>query len=484
MAPFQRSKAVVAVEIGDDFVKVLRADPAGGGIGLSRIAVQAVSEDGPSVAAFLSETLARLPRDVCIVGCLPRRQVNLRMIELPSTDPAEIADMVDLQAGKQTPYSKEEILFDYRITGSPREGYSRVMLVIVQRSALRHHFNVLEEAGIVVERMSVSSEGLGQWCAAALDKVPANEAVAVLDMDADASDLVVIEGGGLAFTRSLRIGAARLFDDRGEESRKLAREIRQSLAVYRGEGGVAVSRLVLTGAGFSLEDTARRLEEDLQIAVDRQNSLSVARRLPEDIPMRAEPFRAVSVTALVGIALGPTALEFDLMPDPVRMRRDLTEKAHSLTSFGMLVMGLLMVVSMLATLKLLFRQGELDRLDGQSRLQAPRVREVQRMIDVIEVVKKRAGLRASSFRVLSALHPLVPADVVLFDAIARDVARDSPGRIELRGVAQSRQDIRLLVNRMEQSDLFRDVQESGTRMDRQSQKFVFQVQCQIEGGGA
>jgi Tfp pilus assembly PilM family ATPase len=366
MAPFQRVRPVVAVEIGDEFVKVLRSDASGGGVGLSRIALSEVGEGGPSVPDFLAKELSNLPKNVSIIGCLPRRQVNLRMIELPSTDPAEIADMIDLQAGKQTPYSKEEVQFDYRITGSPREGYSRVMLVIIQRSALRHHFNLLEEAGIRVDRMSVSSEGLAQWCVTALASTPNDEAVGVLDMDSDSSDLVVIEQGGVSFTRSLRIGARQFSESRGEWSQKLAREIRQSLAVYRGEGGGRdVARLVLTGAGFGLEDSAHRLEEELQIAVDRKNSLSVARRLPDSVPMRDERFRDVSITSLLGMVLDPMALEFDLMPDPVRMRRNLTVKAHNLASFGMLLMGALIALSMLTTLKLLFRDSVLKGLEKE-----------------------------------------------------------------------------------------------------------------------
>jgi len=480
MAPFKRKGPVVAIEIGDEVIKVLRAEPAGGGVSLSQISLAETAEDGKAVVAFLSKAVGRVSRKVTVVACLPRSQVNLRMLELPSTDPAEIADMVDLQAGKQTPYSREEVLFDYKITGSPREGYSRVMLVIVQRSALRHHFNLFEEAGIDVDRMSVSSEGIGQWCNAALGTIPSNEAVAVLDVDSESSDLIVVSGGAVVFTRNLRIGARQLQQDRGGAARRLAREIRQSLAAYSGDGdGPGASRLVLTGAGFGLEDTAQRLEEDLQFAVDRKNSLSPARKLPESIPMRDERFGGVSIAALLGIALAAGSLELDLMPDPVRMRRDLTARAHTLASFGMLVMAVLMALSMLAVLKLMTRYRETEELVNRSRRLDPRVEQVDRMDAVVKAVRARRALRETTFNILEALHPLVPRDVLL-DSVARETAARSPGRITLRGVAGTRQDIRLLVNRLEQSPLFRDVQESGTRMDRVTGKFTFQVQCRIE----
>ena len=148
----------VIVEIGNDWLKMMQSAPSRGGVAVSKLCVENFGSSGADLAKLISRSIkqykfSRMP----VIACLPRQAVNLRMLELPSTDPHEIADMVDLQVGKQTPYSKDEIVSDYKILGSGRSGYSRVMLVIVQRGVLRQRFSVLEEAGVEVQRMSVSS---------------------------------------------------------------------------------------------------------------------------------------------------------------------------------------------------------------------------------------------------------------------------------------------------------------------------------------
>ena len=44
---------------------------------------------------------------------------------------------IDLQAGRHTPFSREEILMDYLNIGTYRKNYTEVLLVIVNSNAVR-----------------------------------------------------------------------------------------------------------------------------------------------------------------------------------------------------------------------------------------------------------------------------------------------------------------------------------------------------------
>ena len=187
-------RPVVVVEIGSDWFKIIQAESSRTGLTLSRVHVEKFGAVGSVLArgiagAYKKHRFARIP----VLACLPRQMANIRVIDLPSTQPAEITDMVDLQAAKQTPYSREEIVFDYRIVGGGREGYTRVMLAIVQRSVLRQRFSLLEEAGLEVEGMSISSEGVFNW--ARREVAPTDsDTVAILDVDSFYADFIVIAG--------------------------------------------------------------------------------------------------------------------------------------------------------------------------------------------------------------------------------------------------------------------------------------------------
>jgi len=166
MADIRKSyarKTGVAVEIGSDWLKIVQAEPGRRGVGVSKITLEPF--DPAASTSTLAQMLANALRrerfaKVPVTAILPRQMVNVRMLELPSTDFDEIHDMVDLQIGKQTPYSRDEIVSGYRLVRSVREGYSRVLLAIIQRTTLRQRYHVFEEAGVEVDRMTVSTEGV------------------------------------------------------------------------------------------------------------------------------------------------------------------------------------------------------------------------------------------------------------------------------------------------------------------------------------
>ena len=66
--------------------------------------------------------------------------------------------MVSLQVGKQTPYSRDEIIFTYKMIGVSTAGYTKVMLVIARRNLVNARVEVLQKAGIEVEKVTMSSE--------------------------------------------------------------------------------------------------------------------------------------------------------------------------------------------------------------------------------------------------------------------------------------------------------------------------------------
>src|SRR3989338_9067091 len=98
-----------------------------------------------------------------VIACIPRHLVTVRILEFPSTNPKDIRDMVSLQVGKQNPYSKEEIIYAYKTVSVAKEGYTKVMLVIARRNLVNARVEVLQKAGIEVEKVAMSSEGLFLW---------------------------------------------------------------------------------------------------------------------------------------------------------------------------------------------------------------------------------------------------------------------------------------------------------------------------------
>jgi len=421
-------------------------------------------------AALKKGRFAKVP----VIGCLPRQMVNVRMLELPSTDRDEITDMVDLQVGKQTPYSKDEIVFDYRVVGLGRTGYTRVMLNIVQRSVIRERFHVLEEAGVEVERMSTSSEGIFNWCVRAL---PKRSAVAVLDVDSSCSDLTVMVNGVLVFTKSIQVGANLLLKNFEQWKEKLSIEVRRLLEACQGElPGVKVGQLLVAGAGVNVKGLAKGLEADLGSSVEEIDSLKVAKKMPKKPSLGDSRYAAVSLTPLIGMALDPAGLQFNLVPDSVTLRKNLENRARHLTVLSMLVMTALVSTSMYAAVKMHLQTRRLGVLADNLSETTPRVNELKRMRDVIGVVNGRRDRTFTAANLFSVLHPLVP-EGVLFDSIEFDVAKEKD-QVRLDGVSKTNPAVRALVGNLEESPLFKDARQVQTKMEKKM--YRFQVVCSVE----
>jgi Tfp pilus assembly PilM family ATPase len=442
----------------------MQAEPARGGVSVSRLHLQKFDEADSRLAEALSAARRELKVSrVPVIACLPRQMVNVRMLELPSTDPVEIADMVDLQSGRQTPYSQAEIVSDYRVVGSSREGYTRVMLAIVQRSLLRQRFHLLEEAGVDVDSMSISSEGLLNWCVRALPPGGKDGAAdVVLDVDSFYTDLMVVANGVLIFTRSILVGANQLLGEYEKWKEKFAREVRRSLEICRGETpGLNADRLVITGAGARVEGLEEFLGGELGMRAQVRDSVSDARRMPNKPSPASDPYRVVSLTPLLGMAMAPDELAFNLVPDSVRTRKGLALKARSMAWLGILLMAALVSFSVYVSVKYVLKQGRLNRLRAEIARTEPAVQRMQHMQSIIRVVRRRQAPEFAAIKLLVELRRLTPGDPgdLVFDSVSVDAER---GQLLLSGSGTSRRLILDLAGAMEGSPLFEAVRESGT----------------------
>lgn len=471
------------VDVGNDWLKIAVAEPTRPAprvtrLYLAKLGPASTPSSGLVVDAIRDMKISGVP----VIACLPRQVVNIRNLELPSTDAAEIADMVDLQAGKLTPYSKDEIVYDYRVLGKGREGYSRVMLVIVQRSVLREKYQLLEEAGLTVGRMSVSTEGLLNWAASFPGAADAGT-LALLDVDSFYTELAVVRDGVLVFSRSILIGANQLVAGDEQATAKLMEEARRSLDICRSEHhGVAPDRVLATGAAVRIEGIDRRLGEALDLPCESADPVEALSSLPETPSLGSEEYRPVSLTPLVGMALSPDSLQFDLVPDTVTLKRNLVDKARALTTLGILVMAALLSASLYGSGRYLAGGGRLKSLRAECEKTLPAVQRINRMQEIIDVVEKRQGRRMSSLVVLAELQQCRLPGV---DVQSANMVLEKGGGETGFVIGAMTADVRLItafVQRLEQSPLFVGAKESGMRKDPASGKFRFQVAGSLEGG--
>lgn len=468
----------MAVEIGRDWLKIAEGSRAGRGVVFTRLQLERIDEETAGMASNVSAACRdlKLGREP-VVLVLPRHMVTVRILKLPSTDPAEIADMVDLQIGRQSPYSRDEILVDYRILGVEPEGYTRVLLAMAQRAPVRARVAMLEEAGLDVERVCISSEGLYGWLGEEALDGGTGRGVAVLELDSGFAEVCVSVNRGVVFSRSIQTGVQALQGKPGGRFDGLAGEVKRCLDACRVDyPGLEFDRLLVTGAGPRVDGLAAELQSRIGMPVEAVDVLERIRRSPPSVALKEEPYRAVSLTALVGIIMAPASLELDLMPETVAQRKRLVTRSRSMTQFGALLMTCTVGLSLMGTLSLLFRHERLEALAAAKAVGEEGVKRIERARAVVRLVRDRQGRDRQTLSVLAEVQR-ARVDNVYLSQVDIDQERR---RANLAGTGGSMGDVRAFVNNLDRSPLLRNVTPGSTTRDREG-RFSFQVSCELEG---
>ncbi len=466
-------KEALFIEIGNDWIKMIQAETGKGGVTISKAHLEPL-DSGVDIADNLAAALKHKKfSSLPVLACLPRQAVNVRLLELPSTDSTEIADMVDLQIGRQTPYSRDEILSDYRELGRSRQGtYTRIMLAIVQRSVVRERFYEIENANLDVQRMGVSSEGVLTWFLHRTRSENHDKAMAVVDVDSFYTQVLVVHHEKVVFTKSILVGAKQLLENRDESFEQFGQEVQSALQSCQEEhrDGEIVS-VTVSGAGVHVDGLAEALGSSLSLPCENADCLSDV-KLSKGVGDLADArYATASLSGLIGMALKPSALEFNLVPDVVSMRKTLMESARATSALASLIMLAMVSASLYAVLACAFRANHVKGLKQEVALSQPDVVKVERMIEVIREAGDRQDSRFSPVNLFPAIHSCVPKDVY-FETVDIDQAGM---KIAMAGTASARKDIRELIRLLEESELFANVAEDGRVTMDQEKRFKFRV---------
>jgi hypothetical protein len=463
-------KTVVAIEPGNEWFKLVQVTRGRDGLKVDKVVLKRAEEveslAGPDfLKAIGIPELAGAP----VIACLPRQMVNVRLFDLPSGDLEEIADMVDLQIARQTPYSRDEIVFDYRLFKSEKEGYTQVMLVIVQTGLVRQKYRFLEDAGLQVGLVTVTTDG---WMAGLQSKVitvPAmsSGAIAFFDVDSTVGDFAILNQGVPLFSRTIFLGSNQLDGNAGVD--KCADDIGRALETFRNETpAISVTSLALAGSGARLPAMAERLKAVLKMDVSITGGIE---RQADDY-LSAFDNKGVSLAGVLGAATS-TGLQVNLMPESVQLRKSVMARARQLTGTGILTLALVGLLSLLVVTRIHRQDVYLKELKEMIKGTSVAVDEIDGMSRKTAIVAARMESRMIPAKVLVELYS-VTSDSTAFSSLELTDA----SQLVCRGTAETVADTVKLVNAMESSPLFKNVK--STRTASSKDRTEFEISCELE----
>jgi len=449
------SKAIVAVEIGQGWVKAAASKETGGLRKIVNVAARKLTSTGNAeIAKVIKELLAEMgPGQFKLAASLPRHSVTMRYISLPSTDPAELENIATLQAIKQLPYPKDEIIISHKILEKNVGGYSKVMLVVVHKNAINKYLDIFKINGVEPEIIAVSTEAINRYFVhAAKPPKDTSRAVLLIDIDASFTEIQVCRNREVVFSRSLHHG----LDDYGDEAKKATwmDEMKLTLSTYaREKDSSLISNAVLTGAAWKKEGIADFLSNGLNIPVDIIYPLSGLLVLPEAESRFGKAGYTVSFSSVIALAMDYQYMDINLLPRPVKASHQRMVQYRSLANVGILALCLALILSIFTLKKLHDKRIYLNLLKNKLEAIAPEADALNKKSKIAKMVREHLKAEGSCLDIMRETYAVIPSNVFL----TRYIYEEGKG-ITLKGSSPSMSQVVKLVPLLEQSKYFKEVQ--------------------------
>jgi len=474
---FARQDSITAIEIGPCWLKLAQVE----GGSKSHQTIQLWAKELPSSSdEKISQAISQLFKDLKfsphhLVTLLPRESVTVRYILLPSAKEAELKEMVRFQASRQVPFTPEDLVYDYKVMGSPQEGYSRVMLAIAQRERVERCLKILQDTGFEPERIGLNSEALLDFYLAykASQDQATEGCIALIDVDLSSTNLVLIERGKFLYTRSIPLGVDHL--SKGDEG-ELLREIRLSLKAYQKEKRGKSPKKIFLNKSPLLAQLKKGLNKEIGLPVEVVDPFKeVEGATYIDWNQRISPLSAL------GLVVGHHGRAIDLLPQGVKEKRKAQIKRRELIRLGLTISLIVMVSFGLFYHRSLRENSYLNYLNSQIERTEPLAKKVELMKQRVELFQNQMERRGSVLDVLRELYRIIPHSISL-----RTLVYEKNQSVTLKGTAKALSDCFQLIPKLEASPLFRGVtiKYASKRKMSKGELTDFQISFYVTRGGS
>lgn len=461
-----------------------------------------------AVAELLSEPEMHAEQ---VVVALPGPTVATHQVALPFTDPKRIEQTVSFEVEEQLPYDLSQAAYDYQVA-SQAETKSELLIGVVKRDELSALLAALAEVKIdprVVTHPALAYQSV--LALPALEDVPENEAVAIVDIGHERTSVAIgrprgavefartFPGGGRDLTRLLttEFGTTPLEAESWKEQhgalgealhgpegqrgaaafiralQPVLRELRSSFKAFSARLRKNVTRVYLCGGTAQLPGLDTQLSNDLGV---RCSVLP----MPEGHGVAEAQAYAL---ALRGAAVAARAPRFNLRRGEFAFKGDfdfLRDRLGLIASYAATLLVLLVASMLVRSTMLGRREAALDTAicDTTQKVLGKCERNYDRALSMLRGVESPAAVvpKLSAVTLLAELTDRIPPQMqVSFDRVDIDLER-----ISVQGETATTRNVDDLTAALRGYRCFREVQQGRVERSRDGTKMSFRLEIKVE----
>ena len=518
---------IMSIDIGASAIKLVQLEQTASGIRLVNAGIEAYPHTNPTMeisAEVISETLQRLWRRVggrstSVVLSISRLLVtSRRLTNLPAaaTDD-QLSNLVAMQAETELSFRVEDAIYDHHDVHRSEDGLS-VELIAARRETVQQQIDYLKPIGFTPKGVMPST--LATSVLAGIVNHTNNsstEMTMVVDIGAGRTDLCLIAGDALRFSRSFPIGGNHLTHlyqhETGDnfevaERRKivnaaldqqlqgiapsyewadgLVAELKRSINGAKRElninGDGIISEIWLCGGGARISGLTGYITDRLEVPVLLWNPLDAFKVVWNEQRSDAQSVDGFSDTLAVALGLGVNALtsqiSLDLLPSEEKVK--LTQAQQRKRTLMAVAAGLVLLVGLgLGGLtQSRIHQAKVVTLDGAirniSQAESNAKRTLTKDLAIVNLLAPRVSpldiVRELSARFADRTKVAwTTLNITRLDDLER-------AKITFNIEAQSHQDVSQTISTMAQSGVFTNIKSGQVTSIERDKKPIFQAQ--------
>ena len=477
----------VFVDLSDDHVRIVYGKETGGHCVIVQVAERQFGENAEAeMSQFLDDFFVKNKiKSKRVICAVQSKSFISKNVDIPSSDDEEIRKIIDLQAGRYTPYSRDEIVIDYLSIEKGIQHYTNVLLVIIHRDVTDKYFQIFDRVEIDIEKIFIVSEGMAPLYSRLAGDAADQDAVGGIHFSEKGSDLTILDKQKMVFVRSLPIGASHFRENRETAKDNFLSELHKSIMAYQDQGvGKPVKMLILTGLIGELNFLEEAIQNSPLFAsivglsiqkVDYRDSFELA----EEATPSLEATQAVSFFDLMACFSSEARMHVDLIPKEIKLKHHVREGGRDALTLGSLIMTCLLMVCIFLATKIYLLDQRIKKIDEYDQETFEEARALERTSTKSRVLRNLLDNRGKGLYVFERVTSLISPEIYL-----THFSYDSEGDLRLAGTAGSMSQVYALVNELEESNYFQSVDPKETKSRRAGDKEVadFQIECLLAEG--
>jgi len=476
------NKDNICISITHDDFKAVEVKKSGANAFISHVVVKNISEiKEESLPKIISSSLKGFKLKSSNISLIaPLSSITTKNIEIPSVNSEEIESIVSLQAGRHTPFARDEIQIGYINIGVHKNNYSKVLLVIANKNAIKDQFNTLAKAGIKVSKVLFAPEGISDFYARGLGMSDSPSPTAIIDVGDKTTELVLMSKGLTFTSRNIPIGKLTIKEEGEETQKKLIDEISKTVESSQTEEIISSpEKYVFT----SNDEIIRGLQAEMQEKfnwnveiVSYIDKIKASRGVVKQITTKFSAHSFLDIVASASISNSRNKT-INLLPEEITMQEAIA--AQGVEVFKMAILAFLLMLSIcgLYTAKIFYQNNVLQKYNEKYEENKDRVLALERISESTKVVQRFLFERMSSLQIIDHIYADIPQQIYLTNM---NISQD--GSIKIEGISDVGSLIHNLVTKFNQSDFFANVNliATNSRKDRGKDVHAFEITLKLK----